>query len=551
MSIDLYLRELQEEFKKDVDTKDPVSLQKWFAKHPYLSVIDHAIVAQCSVWNIQNLKRRAKLTGSLPKTPVKSKARKAIRSLVVPENWNTKEWLEENIKKYSAIDIAIAAGVSDTWVGILCKQYGIKIPARRHHNPCYTREWVYEHYVVRRMTQEQCAQLAGICTQAFGAWLAKFQIPSRSVSNYNNIHWDIDEADFAWVKKIFYELHQQDIVRKVKVKTDHFHVRFRDYSWETYYFKGEPPRKTRCYQVTKDMMTLRKLPEISLEYETELDGTSYPAHIIIKPNQWKKASFLEKRLALHEMTRTINRRGWVPLDFPQRILEEDLEKYRWVNPAKYLNGDVFDAFPQIGSSPGYSILYHFFGLEEFWDKFLFSPKRVMNVLNKIAESTNDITTREIIRMACVHYSKPYDLNMRTFDSRVYSIILQRLGIRGAVLDLHPAFGQKAMACALAGVKYLTPPDERFQRAIDAGFADFIGLNYEVYDGGPVDLIINDKNFGDISLQDALQYASQTKNMLHFVKRTEKSQILGKVKPTRTIKIRAEMFRKSPDYLFLF
>lgn len=547
------INELRRQFAK-VDTDDPTSIQKWFAEHPYLTTNDHARIADKSTHWVRRMKRRANIKGRTPANLPKSTRRKKVDTLVAPTDWDNEEWLRKAAKFHAVIEISRATGVSTRTIYRRLRKYDIEPLGEKilePKNPYFTHQWCYEHYVTRGWGQSKCAKTAGVCQQTFSNWLNKLKIPVRSNTESHNKHKDTK----IWVRKAIHNLKNQDIVRRVYLRDDHIHVRFMNFFWESYYIEM-PKRKKRIphsFSITKEEAKLEKVPPTVLEYESSMDGTElYPAHVTIRRKEWKKASFLEQRLALHEFTRVINRRGWVWPTYPDKVIEAELERLRNSNQAKFMDKGVFTAHPRYGrrETAGFRIIEHFFGLEPLWEAVFKSPKRTMRVMNELSKLNSRINFHNAIRVACYHNSDP-SWKIKIYDPGMYTWIFKRLGLKGTVLDLYPNNGHRAIACAVSGLKYTTVPTPQFQKAIDNGFAEFIGLDYEPYDGGKVDIVLSDDDFRHTNIDKAMEYASRTKRLLHFVERRNKGAAQAKYKPERIIQVKTNIYRTLPDYLFIF
>jgi hypothetical protein len=543
------IAKLREEFAK-VDTQDVLSIQKWFAEHHYLSTADHAIVANATNRWIRSLKRKANIKAKIPKNLPKSTRKKKLNTLILPENWDSEDWLKEAAKKHTVQSIAEAAGLSRTAIYKRLRRHKIQPLGKKAYNsknPYCTYDWCYEHYVVKRWTQSECAEKAGICVQAFAGWLVRFKIPVMSAKER------IKNAEVKiWIRKLISDLEKQEVVRKVFLRKNHIHVRFKNYFWESYYFQGEfRNRVPRSFFITREHARLSSIPRIYSQFNDDLTyDKPCLAHIAIKQSDWAAASFLEKRLALHQFAWVINRRDWIHPEFPSKILDAELQELKSSNKNRFVRKGAFVAHPNRGGreSVGFKIIGSFFdipGLQEA----LKSPKRTMVALNSIFDSKSGINFHNLVKMICC--AQNASENVKIYDAGVFMWILKMLKIKGTVLDLHPDNGYHAIACALVGVKYTAVPTERFQKAMDRGIIDFLGLQYEEYKGQKVDLVLNNDNFRETDLTEALQYTSSTKNILHFVDRRNKNSVRAKTEPTKIIPIYTNIFRKTPDFLFLF
>ncbi len=547
------IEELRKQFVK-VDVTDITSIQKWFADHPYLTTNDHARISGKSAYWIRSLKRKASITGKMPPVLPKSAARKAKDTLEAPKDWRNKEWLTEAAKSHSMKSIARVVGVSKVAMHLWFKKFGIKPLGNQAivpKSPLFNYTWCYEHYVIRGWSQVRCAKAAGISKQAFFNWLNKLNIPVRSKREAANSHKDTR----IWVRKAIHDLSNQETVLKVFLRDDHIHVRFKNFFWETYYLDKQQPsggRIPHSFYVTKEDTKIERVPKIMVEYESSIDGSeSYPAHITINRKEWRIASFIERRLALHDMARVINRRGWIWPKYPKRVIEADLSRIKNVNQSKYMHDGMLTAYPASKESAGFRIIEHFFGLEEIWHSMLRSPKRTMKVLNDMSLGTKHvrINFHNVIRYACFHASNRYKI--KVYDPAVYYMVFKQLGFKGTVLDLNPSYGHKAMACAAAGIKYMTIPTPNFQKALDEGFAEFIGLDYEPYDGRKIDMVLNCNDLKHTNIDDALEYSDRANKILHFAERSKKAIIEATYGPSSVIPVLSIQRRKLPDYFFIF
>jgi hypothetical protein len=552
------IEQLRPEFAA-VDKSDPVSLKQWFESHSHLRTSDHARIANRDLDYIRRLKKLAGLGGRTPKNrPTNSN--KKIVSIDVPEVWDDPEWLRKIIQLHSAKSLAKAIGVSVRTIS--CRLIKYKIPRKspkertKPNNPCCTKAWVYEHYVEQGLSQSKCGKLAGITHGAFAKWLIRFEIPVRDIRETRVKQKQVK----VWCRKLLERLQNQPIVRRCYIRHDHIHVRFHNYYWETYYpdksvIKGNKNAKTRIprsFEITKDTSRLEHVPPVLCQYESDFDSDAYQAHIIIPMVQWKKASFIERRLCVHEFARQITRRGWIDPNYPNWVLDQEWSKLQNLNPAKYLRkGGIFTAFPSYGTKPppGRRLIEQFFDFHELWETIR-SPRWTIKALNNMVSMSKleAYDTHQFYRS--VMYTSNKDAP-RVLDPGFYSILWKRLGIRGKVLDLTPNHGTRAVGCAMTGLTYVTLPSQKVQTALDRGLSDFTGLNYEEYDGGKVDLVILDNDLRKCSIDDAMKYASKTRNILVFVPRNEKHAMQAKYKPSSIIQVKARCYGNTPDFIFVW
>lgn len=548
------LQEFRQKFNT-VDKQNPEELRRWFEDHPYLSTNDHAQIADRAASYVRRLKAKAGINGTVPANLPVSKTQPKIVNINVPEDWDNPEWLAKMVKTYSLDDIADAVGIAKVTVFRKLTKYGITDrKGTKSSNKYCTKEWCEEHYVKQGLSQAKCAKIAGICQQTFASWLNRFKIPVRTIQETMKSHTNVQ----LWVRELSDKLQQQPIVRKVFLRKDHVHVRFMNYFWETYYVDYRPLKNNRrpplSYVINKKDASITNVPKVLPEYEDSLLSSNDQAHIAINRKDLKQASLIERRLAVHEYCRQITQRGWIWPEYPDHVLQDEWDKVRAFEEVRYLKHDGFTIFAYCGKpAPGRRIIEHFFDLSEFSNVFR-SPRLTMKVLNQLLKR-KDLTFNfhNMMRIfSCDEVELPAKYpKFRIPDPAVYAVIFERLGIRGSVLDLTPGFGNRAIACALKGLKYFTIPDERFRLAIDKGFIEFVGLDFEEYAGQKVDLLLYDNNFDATDISKALQYADKAKNMIVFVPHSKKLATQAKYKPKSVVKIKTRWYQKAPDYLFIW
>lgn len=543
---------LRREFLACVDTDDPTSIQQWFARHPYLTTNDHARIVEKSTHYVRMLKRKAGIRGRTPKHKLKPHPRRTIDNISVPPDWDRKEWLETTLKTHSIAQIARAVGLSSKTISSRLKKYGIKPPSYRASinpkNPYFSYDWCYEHYITKQWSQEKCAKAAGIGTQSFVNWLNYFNIPVRkALETFNN-----NASPIIWVRETIQNLENLDIVNRAMPKKNHIYVRYKSRVCERYYIDGEQRRHRKSYDITREQAKLDYIPKILLEFENEIgDDEYYPAHVKINREDWDKSSLLAQRVAVHELTRLLCRRGWIWPRCPNRILESDRDTIFNDDILRFLKNDNLSAYSVNGEKEtfGFRLISHFYGLSELGESIFNSPRRTYRIVNHVTSRTGDINTHRIMKAACYHPQGYWKIKI--FDPSVYTLALKLLNVKGPVLDLYPNYGHRAIACAALGLKYFAKPTQEFQEAVDNGFAEFLGLDYEPYGGQDVDIVLSDDDFRFTDIDIAFEYAKKTKSILHFVQREHRAFQQSLRKPRRVMPILTRANFNDPDYLFLF
>ena len=100
------------------------------------------------------------------------------------EVWDNKEWFENKyLKEGESINfIAKMIGIDRPCIYVKFKKWGIPFRGKKPLNKCCTRDWLYSHYVVQKLSLDKCGKLAGVKKMTIARWLAKYQLPIRTVS---------------------------------------------------------------------------------------------------------------------------------------------------------------------------------------------------------------------------------------------------------------------------------------------------------------------------------------------------------------------------------
>ena len=538
-----------------IDKKDPKALYKYFINNSHLKTSEIAIIAESGLQYVRDLKTSAGLGGKKPKHNPPIKAQRKIYTLKAPENWDPKNWDMEWLKTvachYSVREIANAINVYYVTLFGKLKKYGIKIRSKkqstRSKNQLCNKQWVYKHYVEQKLSHRECAKLAGVSYQTFGRWLARFEIPSRTILETRAKH-----PAKMWARKLFLDLSKQPTVRKVYIRSDHIHVRFKNYYWETYYTKEGMWDSEKSFCVNAKSSTCKNVPLVIPEYETDLlEENKYRAHIIIQPKQWAKASFIEKRLAIHEFARQIVTRGWIWPYHPECILEQEYQKLKTFNPKSYMpKGKLTVTEWHIGRK----LIENYFDLSELWD-IIRSPRWAVKTLNTMTEVDRiKFNTSNFIRFQKTTIKTQRLLSHQQFprliSPRFYTTLFSQLGAK-KVLDITPNHGSRALGCAIGDMIYVTEPHKKTEKAIELGLLDMTGLKYEQNDGSMVDLVIYDNDLRKCSVEEAFKYAGQTKKLVVYVPSRFKKKYMEIYKPKSIIPILNCRLSKIPDFYFVW
>lgn len=539
-----------------LNPKDAVGLQRFFQTHAHLSTNDQAQIADVSSRTIRRLRKRAGVKGMDTKArPPTRRKLPSIPTGTVPDNWREDgKWLAKMIQVYNVSQLAKMVERNRNVIKVVLKRHGIKTKtlkeATRSKNPCCNHAWCHKNYVQLGYSQQKCANLAGIGQLAFSDWLNRFKIPVRDNEQAHTGRKGIT----IWEKDLIARLRQQKTVRRVYVRDGYIHVRYMNYFWENYYTRAvaHTKRPYTYFRIGTDNTRLQKIPAVYPEYGVGLDGEAlFPAHISLSRQDLKAASLIETRLAIHEYARQIISRGWIQPLFPEMVLKEDLDRVAKFDLSKYLENGGFTAFPKLGMSspPGRRVMMNFFDFSPFWE-ILSRPRLVVRFLNTLARRkvkfnffnfllTVAANEDAVIRKASVQIPDPV----------VYAAIFKKLKLEGTLLDVSVGMGNRAVAAAVSGLRYTTP-DPAFDEAISRGFLEFTGLEFDPYIEQKVDVVLYDEGFKPPDMKRVLPFLDLAKKLLVFCPHTHAQEVL-KYKPKTAIRVRTKLFRKTPDYIFVW
>ena len=522
-----------------VNQEDPAALKKWFLKYPYINSPIQAMIMQTGLDLARRIKQKAGLRGKMPKNlpPPHKRRISTLTPADIPENWDSKEWLAKAYVKYTARELMEAIGISRRTLYKKYIKYGIKMAHRKTYNPYCNKQWIHEHYVKKQLTQVECAELAGISFRTFARWLIKFDIPAR-----DNIEAFTKDPAKIWVRKLRQDLRKQPTIKKVYRQHNTVHVRFRNYFWESY----GPDIQIDIpvfYKISKDDARVEKVPTVIKQFESGIGENEYPAHIIIPKKEWENAKFIERRLALHEFARQIVIRGWIWPFYPQYVIDRELEKLKNSNISEHLTDGIYYTLQYKKHIPGLRILEHFFGLSELYN-VLSRPRHAVRYLNILSNRNATFDTHNLFRIVMGH------TKYKSINSTFYWLLFKNMGIKGRIMDLTPNYGSRALATAMHGGTYVTEPNPLMNHAIDLGFSDFVGLNYEVDDGsGTFDLVILDDDMCADNIERIFEYAGRAKCLMAFVGSWRRAEFQNKYKPRHVIRVIRRI--GSIDYLFVW
>jgi hypothetical protein len=190
---------------------------------------------------------------------------------------------------------------------------------------------------------------------------------------------------------------------------------------------------------------------------------------------------------------------------PRSILERDLARCRGSLPGQYTarrirshcggpytavqkhgRGGVLQMFPNLGrggsdlhklGAPGWTITLHYWDIGEWLRSTWEDPKRLYVLTRKILDRADGrLNTTEMIR----HALRWFGGGLRLFSPGASLVLLSQLVPGSTVYDHYPC-PHRAIACAIAGMRYVVPrgpATEPFEAACATGFDSFLKLDWK-------------------------------------------------------------------------
>lgn len=514
-----------------LDISKPEILKAWFEKTKFLNAHDLMIIMGVSRSRLRIMRHSVGIIhrGGSPKH-----SKRALSPLVAPENWDN-NWLASKYEYYSIEELARATGKAYFTIRyrllksgvILRKRGGTKtIPHK-----CANKQWLQYHYVTLNMSANSCAKLAGVSRTKLVKWLTDNNIPVRG-RYYHQIPWQ---------KKLIHKLKNHKEIRHILLKQHGIVAYYKSGNKDFYWFiPKEIKMGYKSWVLDDKNSAINKIPEI---YPQFYDNDRYPDHWVIQRKDLEESTLLERRLALHTLVHKLHDRGWVQPSIPEEILLEDRDSLYGKERTTLDHYDLtsFTKFRK----PGWRIILNYFDLKEELLLWWRAQRRIMRVVNALYKREKyDINTIDLFWVSCLTTVKHTNPNM-------YVDLFKRLNIK-SILDLHPGYGSKAMAASTLGIKYHTLPNEKFDHAINKGFAEFLGLEHATYNGEQVDLVLSDKclNYSETP-ELAFEYADKTKQLAVFVPKDLMKEYSEEYNPEHVFRVANKPGKKNRDYFFIW
>jgi hypothetical protein len=312
-------------------------------------------------------------------------------------------------------------------------------------------------------------------------------------------------------------------------------------------YKKRRQRGDNAFYITSDMAEIGQQIPIYDDHRIDpLELSSY--HKVINRKQFKNASFIDRRLAIQRMFLEVLRTRDHPDHYPEDILRQSyhlLTKHS-LNTFLSKGGVRFStSIIRQMTLAWRRLIEHFFKPSSGLTKGMLW--RGINIV------CNQVFTP--ISVARIRWKATKQLSVGIYNPLAYAALLQRLQVKGNVIDLNPGFGHKAIACALLGLRYITPACPEMARAVELGILDMIGLDYQILDDQQADLLISDDNFHRFVLPTDRELLRRAKKMVAFAPGVDKIALVHKYKPTSLIKIFCKFKlvagKISPDFVMVW
>lgn len=343
-------------------------------------------------------------------------------------------------------------------------------------------------------------------------------------------------------------LRRNDIVEQVRIedKGNKFIVDYRTGNSDNFLLKYEYSpkyKRNNLFKITEndnihiDIPVKRMYSEI-MEDEAD-DKSAY--HYVMDREMFNNATMLEKRIAFHRFLQKlydhIDDHDYYP--YHQRMI--DIGMMRNDKPARYIHNSMFYTYPSGMNivKPWRRSLEHYLPLYRKP-----SEKEIYLTLNECCYKKEKVPleTAEVRRRALYKYHKSVAYNPVSFMA-----ILKSFKTKDSIIDLHPDFGHKAIACAFMGIKYICPRTEIFQSALDKGLADDFGLVHEWLDNQEAHTLVSDNNYYYLDMDGVSKYVDKCKHLISYCKNEERFNGAEKYNPTKIYPIMKSRI-KAPGFI---
>lgn len=307
-----------------------------------------------------------------------------------------------------------------------------------------------------------------------------------------------------WRKYLASQLKNLDVVLKLKFLNDKLIVYYRTSKKEIYPLVPEAIKgSAKNIVLTAKNSDLSFIPKLYSTAESDLLSGTESIHCKVLKKDLVDISYLARRVLIHQFAFFMLKNGQ---DFKHNntILEKDYKNFFEYDLARVRKNSIIKT-KKLYVAPGLKIIEHYFPNHKRrlinWIRIIDKQLTALLKSNRPSLTTN--------RILGIYQAKEW-------SPLGFAAVLERCPY-DSVLDLSPATGLKALACAKLGKKYIALPNEKMKHAIENGFAEYIGLDFEFYDeNSNYELIIHDNGFKGFDLTAPLEYLKDKKALLVYV-----------------------------------
>ena len=170
------------------DGNNLASLKAFFAANPYLQTSELAILANRSMESIRKWRRRC----GIPQPPRQPSFRvkkweSPVKFLPDQTVWDNREWFHDQYynKERGVRQLRRMTGKNVPFILRRFKKFGITMrPGSRNFskNPCCTKEWLEENFMINGLDVKRCARKAGVNNYTIVRWLSRFGFLPREMA---------------------------------------------------------------------------------------------------------------------------------------------------------------------------------------------------------------------------------------------------------------------------------------------------------------------------------------------------------------------------------
>lgn len=297
-----------------------------------------------------------------------------------------------------------------------------------------------------------------------------------------------------------------ELVNAVKIWPDRFAVQYRSGVIDRFWLHGIGNRPRGHIQLTREQAILGDDIPVTIVAETGYRLVAIPH------KRFRSGTVIDRCLAVQRFVNEIAATG-----YDGRL------------PAQLLAGSLPDAtnLDRLVIRPGRialschdrpwpaQVISHFFDcrcLPSFrrLDDAARNHRVLAKLARKLVNSDKKVSSFLIYRLLWRKY-RPL-----LFPYASYVALLRHVGVSGSLYDPHPETGVKAMAAAALGLTYLTDGNDKFDSALEAGFATMTGLKHGLIGAGVADWAVLDFNRLGFDSAEVMRCRGRCRRLLLYV-----------------------------------